>query len=75
MLAKNKINMYKTGGTAQGIRSKDLSKITIPVPPIELQNKFAKFVKKIDKQKYIINKSLKETKELQESLMNKYFGE
>lgn len=72
---RNKINMYKTGGTAQGIRSKDLSKITIPVPPIELQNKFAKFVKKIDKQKYIINKSLKETKELQESLMNKYFGE
>lgn len=70
---KNKINMYKTGGTAQGIRSKDLLKITIPIPPIELQNQFAEFVKQNDKQKYILEKSLKETEDLQKSLMNKYF--
>lgn len=69
----NKINMYKTGGTAQGIRSKDLLKITIPIAPIELQNKFAKIYKQIDKQKLEIQKSLKEMEELKESLMNKYF--
>lgn len=71
---KNKINMYKTGGTAQGIRSKDLLKITIPIPPIELQNQFAEIVKQVDKQKFMIKESLKETEELQESLMNKYFN-
>ena len=48
----NKINIYKTGGTAKGIRSKDLAKITIPVPPITLQNQFSEIVKQIDKQKF-----------------------
>lgn len=48
--------------------------LKIPIPPIELQNKFAEFVKQIDKQKFEIQKSLEETQKLQESLMNKYFG-
>ena len=70
----NKINMYKTGGTAQGIRSKDLLKIEVPVPPIELQNKFAMIVEQIDKQKFEFEKSLKKLEELQASLMQEYFG-
>ena len=49
-------------------------KFNLILPPIELQNKFAEFVKQIDKQKFEIQKSLNEMKELQESLMNKYFG-
>lgn len=44
------------------------------LPPIELQNQFADIVKQIDKQKFILEKTLKETEELQESLMNKYFS-
>ena len=52
----------------------EIKNFNIIVPPIEKQNEFAKFVKQIDKQKFIIEKSLKETEELQESLMNKYFG-
>lgn len=44
------------------------------LPPIELQNKFAEFVKLINKQKFEIEKSLKEMQELYESLMEKYFG-
>jgi len=48
--------------------------LLIPIPPIELQNKFAEFVKLIDKQKAEIQKSLGEMEKLQESLMNKYFG-
>ena len=46
----------------------------IPIPPIELQNKFSEFVKQVDKQKLEIQGSLEETQKLQESLMNKYFG-
>ena len=45
----------------------------IPVPPMEMQNQFEKFVKQIDLQKFIIEKSLKEIENLQESFMNKYF--
>ena len=48
--------------------------LKIPIPPIELQNKFADFVKQIDKQKFEIENSLKEMQELYESLMDKYFG-
>ena len=44
------------------------------LPPIELQNQFAEFVKLIDKQKIELQKSLEEMEKLQESLMNKYFG-
>ena len=48
--------------------------LMIPVAPITLQNEFSEIVKQIDKQKFEIEKSLKETQELYESLMEKYFG-
>lgn len=63
-----------TGSTVKGIKSRLLGKITIPVPPIELQNQFAEFVKLIDKQKFKMRSSLEEIQKLLESLMNKYFG-
>ena len=52
----------------------EIKNFNIIVPPIELQNKFAEFVKQIDKQKFEIQKSLDEIQELYESLMDKYFG-
>ena len=60
--------------TIPSLTKKDLLNIVIPVPPITLQNQFAEIVKQIDKQKFEIEKSLKETQELYESLMEKYFG-
>ena len=71
---KKDINMYKTGGTAQGIRSKDLGKILIPIPELKLQNQFAERVKLIEKSKFEIQKSIEETQKLFDSLMEKYFG-
>ena len=52
----------------------EIKKAKIIVPPLPIQNQFAKIVKQIDKQKFEIEKSLKETQELYESLMEKYFG-
>ena len=64
-----------TKGVAQkGIYLNDLKKLIIPIPPMELQNQFAKIVKQINKQKFEIQNSLEELQKLQESLMNKYFG-
>ena len=60
--------------TIPSLTKKDLLNIVIPVPPITLQNQFSEIVKQIDKQKFEIEKSLKETQELYESLMEKYFG-
>lgn len=71
------IKMYtdmKKGGARENLSLKNISDLKIPDAPIELQNKFAEVVKQIDKQKFEIQKSLKETQKLQESLMNKYFG-
>lgn len=47
------INVYRTGGTAQGIRSKDLVKVMVPIPPIEQQIEFVRFVHKVDKSKVV----------------------
>ena len=52
----------------------EIKNFNIILPPIELQNKFAEFVKQVDKQKFEIENSLKEMQELYESLMEKYFG-
>lgn len=68
------INVYRTGGTAQGIRSKDLVKVSVPIPPIEEQEEFMVFVKQVDKSKAIVKNSLEKDQQLFDSLMQKYFG-
>ena len=62
-----------SGSTDKGIRSKELVKLKVPVPPIELQNKFADFVKYTDKLKFEMEKSLKELEDNFNSLMQKAF--
>ena len=52
----------------------EIRKITIPVPPIELQNDFADFVQQIDKSKFAVQKSLEKAETLYKSLMQEYFG-
>ena len=69
------LNKESKGVAQKGIYLNDLKKIFIPVPPITLQNQFSEIVKQIDKQKFEIQKSLKETQELYESLMEEYFKE
>ena len=68
------IDAQATQVAQKNINLKILNNLDVIVPPIELQNQFADIVKKIDKQKLEIQKSLKEMEKLQESLMNKYFG-
>lgn len=63
-----------TGANYPAISNNDVLDYKIELPPIELQNQFAEFVKLIDKQKFEIQKSLEEMEKLQESLMNKYLG-
>ena len=63
-------------GVAQPFVSYDMLEAPeIYLPPIDLQNQFAEFVKQIDKQKFKIQKSLEEIQLIEASLMNKYFGE
>ena len=66
-------NMCKDASGQSNINAKELENIKIYIPPITLQNQFSEIVKQIDKQKFEIEKSLKETQELYESLMDEYF--
>ena len=50
-----------------------LESVKVPLPPIELQNQFANFVKQVDKLKFEIEKSLKELEDNFNSLMQKAF--
>lgn len=65
--------------SAVGIRQQNLSllqcrNLEIPLPPIELQNQFATFVKQVDKLKFEMQKSLEELENLFNSLMQKAFN-
>ena len=71
---QDKMWQKSSGSTVKGIRSKLLVLLTIPVPPIEMQNDFAVFVKQVDKLKFKVQKSLDETQTLMDSLMQQYFG-
>ena len=75
VLKNNKIyfNNLGTGATFKELSKRVFEKVKIAVPPITLQNQFSEIVKQIDKQKFEIEKSLKETQELYESLMKEYF--
>ena len=71
---QEKMWQKSSGSTVKGIRSKLLSSLTIPVPPIELQNQFADFVHQVDKSKVAVQKALDEAQLLFDSLMQEYFG-
>lgn len=59
----------------KGILSKSkLEEKEFIVPPIELQNQFAAFVKQTDKSKSEVQKSLEKLELLKKALMQKYFG-
>ena len=71
---QEKMWQKSSGSTVKGIRSKLLVLLTIPVPPMELQEQFADFVKQTDKSKVAVQKALDETQLLFDSLMQEYFG-
>ena len=51
-----------------------LKRIKVIVPPIELQNQFAVFVKQLDKSRFVVQQALEKAQLLFDSLMQQYFG-
>ena len=62
------------GAVTKTITKTELKKIPVMLPPIELQNQFADFVRAVDKSKVKVQKALDETQKLFDSLMQQYFG-
>ena len=71
---KTKYMGKSSGSTVTGIRVRLLEQLTIPVPPMELQEQFATFVEQTQKSKLAIQQSLDKLELLKKSLMQEYFG-
>ncbi len=62
------------GATRQAITKQQLEALTVIVPPLELQDRFAAFAEQNDKSKAEIQKSLEQLETLKKALMQKYFS-
>ena len=73
-LFRKDAEIHMTGSAGQKrVPTTYLSNFKIKVPPIELQNKFAERVEKIEKLSFEIEKSIKEAENLYNILIIKYF--
>ena len=73
-LFRKEAEIHMTGSAGQKrVPTTYLTNFKIKVPPIELQNKFAERIEKIEKLSFEIENSIKEAENLYNSLMNKYF--
>lgn len=69
------LDMGESGGaTRQAITKQQLEMLNVILPPIDLQNEFAAFVKQTDKSKIAVQQSLEKLETLKKSLMQQYFG-
>lgn len=76
LLQQQDFNRVATKGGGQPFVSyADLEAPTVVIPPIELQNIYAEFYKRIEKTKSTIEKALEQSQLLFDSLMQRYFGE
>ena len=56
------------------VNKAQIERFRCPLPPIEMQDRFAIFYKQVDKSKMAVQKSLDELETLKKSLMQTYFG-
>lgn len=62
------------GSTMLNINCKIVENLQIPIPPLSLQQQFAKKIEAIERQKALINQSIKEVQTLFDCRMEEYFN-
>lgn len=63
-----------TSGSMFNVSLEKFKTLSIPLPPLPLQEEFASFVQKVDKTKSEVKQSLEKLETLKKSLMQEYFG-
>ena len=73
---RGKIQNIATGSakSMSNISKERLEKLAIIFPPLHLQNDFAAFVERVDKQKQTVQQSLEKLELMKKALMQEYFG-
>lgn len=69
----NQFKSMAVGGVVNNLNKEMVKGLSVCIPPIELQNQFADFVKQVDKLKSKMESSLKELEDNFNSLMQKAF--
>lgn len=73
-LSYDKLRSLAQGAGQPNLNGNMIKNFKVLVPPIELQNEYVAFLEQVDKSKSAIEKELKKTQILFDSLMQKYFG-
>jgi len=73
-LREQDFNKLATGAAQPGIAVEMLNRVDVSLPPLQLQNRFADFVRHVDKSKFEVQRGLKKMELLRDSLMQQYFG-
>lgn len=73
-LSYDKLRSLAQGAGQPNLNGNMIKNFQVLVPPIEMQNEFVSFVHQVDKSKVAVQKSLDETQQLFDSLMQQYFG-
>ena len=67
--------MTGRGANIQNLSQGLLSKVEIPLPPLELQREFAAFASQVDKSRFIAQQQIEKLQMLYDSLAQDYFGD
>mgnify|MGYP002860288231 CR=1 FL=1 len=62
------------GVTMKNINEPLVKSISVPVIPLDLQNRFAAFVQQIDKSEFVVKQQIADLQELLDSKMQEYFA-
>ena len=73
ILSYDNLRDLAKGGNQPNLNGNMIKTYPILYPPRELQERFAAFVKKIDKSKFIVQQQIKDLQELLDSKMDEYF--
>lgn len=66
--------MTGRGANIQNLSQSLLSKLKIPLPPLELQQEFSAFVSQIDKSRFVAQQQIEKLQMLYDKLAQDYFG-
>lgn len=71
---KKKLTGINRGVRQANISNRDILNLVVPIPPMDIQNRFADFVNQVDKSKVAVQAALDKAQLLFDSLMQAYFG-
>lgn len=66
--------LFGRGANVQNLNQKLLSKIDVPLPPLELQQEFADYAASVDKSKFAVQKALDELNATTKKILNQELG-